>query len=156
MTSPENLAMLGLLLSRGFVVRTIVPDYFGPGRDRYYCQHKSRVEYVDADERYLIPVAASAQIATLLAGEQNVITGLVNLPAGPALELSRFEKDDFAALQSDERRRDRLLQRHPGLDRVRARPVVHLRGLSRRGTGAADVLGPGHHRVADHLCQHLR
>ncbi|MGW4680593.1 N-acetyltransferase family protein [Micromonospora taraxaci] len=101
-TSPENLAMLGLLLSRGFVVRTIVPDYFGPGRDRYYCQHKSRVEYVDADERYLIPVAASAQIATLLAGEENVITGLVNLPAGPALELSRFEKDDFAALQSDE------------------------------------------------------
>ncbi|WP_410809124.1 GNAT family N-acetyltransferase [Micromonospora sp. 067-2] len=101
-TSPENLAMLGLLLSRGFVVRTVVPDYFGPGRDRFYCQHKSRVEYVDADERYLIPTAASAQVTTMLAGERHVVTGLVVLPAGPAFELSRFETDDFAALQSSE------------------------------------------------------
>lgn len=101
-TSPDNLEMLSLLLSRGFVVRTIMENYFGPGRHRFYCQYKVKIEYVDPDERYIVPVPALAHIITLLSSERYVITSLVELPAGPAFEISRFERDDFASLQSDE------------------------------------------------------
>ncbi|MGC5333624.1 GNAT family N-acetyltransferase [Micromonospora sp. DT62] len=101
-TSPQNLAMLGLLLSRGFVVRTLMPDYFGPEQDRFYCQYKSRVEYVDPDDRFIVPVKGALQWSALLASESYQITALLWLPSGPAFEISRFEKDDLGALQSDE------------------------------------------------------
>ncbi|MGC5662259.1 GNAT family N-acetyltransferase [Micromonospora sp. WMMD723] len=101
-TSPQNLAMLGLLLSRGFVVRTLMPDYFGLGQDRFYCQYKSRVEYVDPDDRFIVPVKGALQWSALLASESYQITALLSLPSGPAFEISRFEKDDLGALQSDE------------------------------------------------------
>ncbi|MEU3457371.1 GNAT family N-acetyltransferase [Micromonospora sp. NPDC006766] len=101
-TSPQNLEMLGLLLSRGFVVRTMMRDYFGPGQDRFYCQFKSRTEYVDPDDRFIVPVGGGAQWSSLLASEAYHITALVQLPSGPAFEISRFEKDDLGALQAEE------------------------------------------------------
>lgn len=101
-TSPENVDMLSLLFSRGFVVRDFMLDYFGPGRHRFYCQHKVRTEYVDPDERYIVPASAFDHLASLLAREGHAITALLRLPAGPAFEVSRFERDDFASLQSDE------------------------------------------------------
>jgi hypothetical protein len=101
-TGPSNYAMLRLLLSQGFLVRTIMKDYFGAGRDRFYCQYKVRTEYLDPDDRYLIPVHATDHIARLMATEERVITSVVTLPAGPDFEIRRFERDDFAALQSDE------------------------------------------------------
>jgi ribosomal protein S18 acetylase RimI-like enzyme len=58
-TGPSNYAMLALLLSQGFVVRTIMKDYYGPGRDRFYCQYKVRTDYVDSDDRYIVPAHAS-------------------------------------------------------------------------------------------------
>jgi len=101
-TNPTNYHMLGLLLSCGFIVRTLMKDYFGPGQDRFYCQYKVRLEYVNPDDRYIVPVQAGRHIANLLSSEEYVVTSLVMLPAGPAFEISRLEPDDFAALQSDE------------------------------------------------------
>jgi ribosomal protein S18 acetylase RimI-like enzyme len=101
-TSPSNYAMLRLLLSQGFLVRTIMKDYFGPGRDRFYCQYKVRAGYVDPDDRYLIPAHATDHISKLMTTGGYVITSAITLPAGPAFEICKFERDDFAALQSDE------------------------------------------------------
>lgn len=101
-TGPSNYAMLRLLLSEGFVVRTIMRDYFGPGHDRFYCQYKVRTEYVDPDDRYVVPVHAADHIEQLMTAEEYVITSVVTLPAGPAFEICKFERDDFAALQSNE------------------------------------------------------
>jgi ribosomal protein S18 acetylase RimI-like enzyme/general stress protein CsbA len=101
-TGPSNYAMLRLLLSQGFLVRTIMRDYFGPGRDRFYCQYKVRTGYVDPDDRYLIPVHAIDHIAKLMTTERYVITSVITLPTGPAFEVCKFERDDVAALQSDE------------------------------------------------------
>lgn len=101
-TGPSNYAMLRLLLSQGFLVRTIMRDYFGPGHDRFYCQYKVRTEYLDPDDRYLIPVHATDHIARLMATEEHVITSVVTLPTGPAFEIRKFERDDFAALQANE------------------------------------------------------
>lgn len=101
-TSPMNHAMLGLLFSRRFVARTIMRGYFGPGRDRMYCQHKHRIEFLDPDERYLVPVEAEEHWEKLVSDEKYVITSIVQLPAGPAFEFCRFDHDDLAGLQSDE------------------------------------------------------
>jgi hypothetical protein len=101
-TSPSNYAMLRLLLSQGFLVRTVMRDYFGSGHDRFYCQYKIRIRYVDPDDRYLIPALGVEHIAKLMTMEGYVITSVVTLPTGPAFEIRKLERDDFAALQSDE------------------------------------------------------
>ncbi|MEV5838980.1 GNAT family N-acetyltransferase [Nocardia sp. NPDC052112] len=102
MTSPENHAMLRLLFSRRFVARTIMRGYFGAGRDRIYCQHKLRVDFLDPDERYLVPTESEEHWDRLLSDEKYVITSIVQLPTGPAFEFCRFDRDDLAGLESDE------------------------------------------------------
>ncbi len=101
-TSIRNLSMLSFLLKSGFIVRTVMDDYFGPGRGRVYCQFKIRVQYVDPDERYIVPVEAGDTVERLLRDDNYVITSLVDLPKGKAFEFSRFDSDDFAALESNE------------------------------------------------------
>ncbi|MGH8684390.1 MAG: hypothetical protein ACREUM_03465, partial [Nitrosospira sp.] len=75
---------------------------FGPGRDRFYCQYKVRNDYVDPDDRYIVPARATQHIAGLLASGGYVITSVVALPDSTAFEICKFERDDFAALQSNE------------------------------------------------------
>ncbi|MGY0230915.1 N-acetyltransferase [Longispora urticae] len=101
-TSPANHAMLRMLLSNGFVVRRLLKDYFGPGRDRYYCQYKVKTEYVDPDDRFFVPMSATAHIESLLSLGRYAITGAFTLATGPMFEISHFEVDDLATLQSDE------------------------------------------------------
>jgi ribosomal protein S18 acetylase RimI-like enzyme len=101
-TGPGNFTMLRLLLSRGFVVRRLLTDYFGPGRDRYYCQYKVKPEYIDPDERFILPASAQAQIGSMLATGRYALTALAGLPARPVVEMSRFEGEDVASLQSAE------------------------------------------------------
>jgi ribosomal protein S18 acetylase RimI-like enzyme len=101
-SGPTNYIMLRLLFSRGFIVRTIMEDYFGPGIHRFYCQYKSRIEYVDPDESYIVLASAWKHVTSLLSSGNYAITSLVALPAGRAYELSKFERDDFADLQSGE------------------------------------------------------
>jgi ribosomal protein S18 acetylase RimI-like enzyme len=100
-TARSNYVMLRLLLSQGFLVRRVMIDYFGPGRDRFYCQYKVRAGYVDPDDRYLIPAHATDHIAKLMTAGY-VITSAVTLSTGPAFEVCKFERDDPAALQSNE------------------------------------------------------
>lgn len=101
-TSPRNLPMLQFLLANGFIVRTLMDDYFGSGHPRVYCQFKTRVEFVDPDERFIVPADATETVDRFLRDERYVVTSLVPLPKGPAFEFSRFEVDDFGALESDE------------------------------------------------------
>ncbi|WP_431967881.1 GNAT family N-acetyltransferase [Nocardia sp. bgisy134] len=101
-TSPRNYPMLRLLFSRKFVARTMMRGYFGPGRDRVYCQYKLRIDYVDPDERYLVPIEAEGHVDRLLSDENYVITAIVELPSGSAFEFCRFDRDDLAGLESDE------------------------------------------------------
>lgn len=101
-TGPGNFAMLRLLLSRGFVVRRLLTDYFGPGRDRYYCQYKIKSEYVDPDERFILPASAQSQIGSMLATGRYALTALAGPRGRPVVEISRFEDEDIASLQSAE------------------------------------------------------
>ena len=101
-TGPGNFAMLRLLLSRGFVVRRLLTDYFGPGRDRYYCQYKIKREYVDPDERFILPASALSHIGSMLATGRYALTALAGPPGRPVVEMSRFEDEDIASLQSAE------------------------------------------------------
>ncbi|GGN76715.1 GNAT family N-acetyltransferase [Nocardia rhizosphaerihabitans] len=101
-TSPRNHPMLRLLLREGFIARTVMVGYFGPGHDRLYLQYKVRVDYVDPDERYLVPVVAMRHVEQLLADDKYVITDLVELPSGPAFEFCRFDRDDLAGLEAEE------------------------------------------------------
>lgn len=101
-TGPGNFTMLRLLLSRGFVVRRLLTDYFGPGRDRYYCQYKIKRDYVDPDERFIVPASAQSHIGSMLATGRYALTALAGPPGRPVVEMSRFEDEDVASLQSAE------------------------------------------------------
>lgn len=101
-TSPRNLPMLGLLLSRGFVVRTVMRDYFGEDKDRFYCQLRVRHRFVDPDDRYLVPAHSLDHLYRLLSSETYALTDLLRSPSGPLFEVSRFDDDDLAGLQAAE------------------------------------------------------
>ncbi|GAA3178033.1 hypothetical protein GCM10010451_28810 [Streptomyces virens] len=72
------------------------------GGPRIQYQHKLRVDYVDPDARHLVPTALPEQLADSLAPDDHAVTGLVTLADGPAFEITRFERDDPASLQSGE------------------------------------------------------
>lgn len=101
-TSPRNLPMLGLLLSRGFVVRNVMRGYFGEDKDRFYCQLRLRHRFLDPDDRYLVPVQSLDQVYRLLDSERYVLTDLIRSPSGQVFEVSRFDEDDLASLQASE------------------------------------------------------
>ncbi|MGW6425611.1 N-acetyltransferase family protein [Nocardia sp. NPDC055053] len=101
-TSPRNFPMLRLLLHEGFIARTLMLGYFGAGHDRLYLQYKVRIDYIDPDERYLVPVRAMRHVEQLLSDDNYVITDFVQLPSGDAFEFCRFERDDLAGLEADE------------------------------------------------------
>ncbi|GGX25823.1 hypothetical protein GCM10010297_53820 [Streptomyces malachitofuscus] len=89
------------LLACGFIGTRV----FKAGRDgglRIQYQHKLRVDYVDPDARHLVPAALPEQLTQSLAPDDHAVTGLVILAEGPAFEVTRFERDDPASLQSGE------------------------------------------------------
>ncbi len=100
--SPGNVAMLRLLLSHGFVARRVMRDYFGPGKDRVYCQRKVSDHYMHPDDRYLVPVDRLPILYDLLDDGRYVLTDVVAADRGQLFEVSRFEEDDRAALQAAE------------------------------------------------------
>lgn len=101
-TSPRNLPMLRILLSRGFVVRTFMKNYFGEERDRVYCQLRIRRPYVDPNDRYLVPVSARDEVESLLDTQSYAITNVLHTAADWLFEISRFDENDVTALQSNE------------------------------------------------------
>jgi hypothetical protein len=83
-----------ILLGNGFFARILRDE----GRCLLYFQYKARVHYVDPDERYLVPASAPDQLVDFLGRGDHAITRMV----GTSFEVSRFERDDPAALQSGE------------------------------------------------------
>ena len=101
-TSPRNVPMLKVLFRNGFIARLSVPDFHGPGAERLYLQHKSKVDYIDVDDRLLIPQKSWESGRQFLAKEGYVLTDVMSLSTDIVYELSRFERGDVASLQSDE------------------------------------------------------
>lgn len=103
-TSPRNLSMLRLLFDRGFIVRTVMRDYFGEGKDRFYCQLRMRHRFVDPDDRYLVPTHSLDQLYRLLESDHYVLTDVLQSSSTDSMmfEVSRFDNDDLADLQASE------------------------------------------------------
>jgi hypothetical protein len=94
--------MLRLLCSRGFVARRGIKNYFGPGKDRFYCQMAVSERFVSEDDRYLIPTASVSACFQLLEEESYVVTNVVRSSESDYFEVSRFDAEDRASLQSTE------------------------------------------------------
>ncbi|MET8976048.1 GNAT family N-acetyltransferase [Streptomyces sp. NPDC004539] len=92
----------GLLLKGGFVGTRVLRTGGDADGLCLHFQHKSRVEYVDPDARYLVPCGAREQLVESLAPPDQAVTALVPLSGRLAFEITRFEQDDPAALQSGE------------------------------------------------------
>ncbi len=101
-TSPVNVAMISLLVSHGFIVRSGMRNYFGPGKDRVYCQLKSRGQIVDPDDRVLVPVEAIDHVFTLLVEDEYAITNVLSSVQGTLFEISRFDLEDRQGLKASE------------------------------------------------------
>jgi hypothetical protein len=97
-----DLTVAALLLSCGFIATRVFPaDVAGQPPQLYY-QHKVRVEYIDPDARHLVPAARVERVTESLAPSDHAVTALAVLSGEPAFEISRFERDDPAQLQSGE------------------------------------------------------
>jgi len=101
-TSPMNVPMIALLTASGFVVRSGMRDYFGPGKDRVYCQLRTRRQVVDPDDRVLIPVEAVDHLFELLRREESAITAVIRSVQGTFFEISEFEPEHRQGLKADE------------------------------------------------------
>ena len=103
-TSPRNVRMLRLLFDRGFVVRRVMRDYFGEGKDRFYCQLRMKHRFVDPDDRYLVPTHSLNQVYRLLDSEEYVLTDVLQSSSTNSMmfEVSKFDVDDLAGLQASE------------------------------------------------------
>ncbi|MER6558787.1 N-acetyltransferase [Streptomyces sp. NPDC001027] len=97
-----NVPLSGLLLKSGFIGTRVMHTSRHPGGVCLHYQHKRRVEYIDPDTRYLVPLSAQTQLIESLASQDQAVTALVSLRGEPALEITRFEQDDPATLQSGE------------------------------------------------------
>ncbi|MFI5960030.1 hypothetical protein [Cryptosporangium sp. NPDC051539] len=94
--------LLQALFDQGFVGRRALEDLFGRGRHGLYCVYKSRYEYLHPDERYLLALTSWQAIHSLISQEHYAVTGAYVTGGRRVLEVSRFESEDAAALQSDE------------------------------------------------------
>ncbi|WP_189821658.1 GNAT family N-acetyltransferase [Streptomyces finlayi] len=98
----DDLPSAGLLLSRGFLAPDSIESSPTEPDVRLCYRFKLRVEYIDPDSRQLIPLAERDHLLRAIAAPDVGITALVRLMGEPAFEVSRFERDDPATLQSDE------------------------------------------------------
>lgn len=101
-TSPYNVPMISLLTASGFVVTGAMRDYFGPGKDRVYCQLQLRRQVVDPGSRILVPVEATEHLFGLLARDEYGITAVLSSVQGTLFEVSRFDPEDRQGLKADE------------------------------------------------------
>ncbi|MEH0578884.1 MULTISPECIES: GNAT family N-acetyltransferase [Streptomyces] len=92
----------GLLLKSGFIGTRVMRTSRDVDGICLHFQHKSRVEYIDPGSRYLVPLSARTQLIESLAPQDQAVTSLVSLGGEPAVEITRFERDDPATLQSGE------------------------------------------------------
>lgn len=100
--SPRNFSMLRVLCRSNFVGRVLFRDFIDSGKDRVYCQHKRHTEFIDPDDRYVLPAVAARQVDDLLRRDSYVLTDVNLVDGQDYLEISRFETVDAAALQAYE------------------------------------------------------
>ncbi|SHN46402.1 GNAT family N-acetyltransferase [Cryptosporangium aurantiacum] len=98
----DDTDLLHALFEQGFVGRRALDNLFAPGRHGLYCVYKSRYEYLDPDERYLLALTSWQAIQRLIDEESYAVTGAYHLGGRRVLEVARFENEDIATLQSDE------------------------------------------------------
>lgn len=103
-SATQNLGMLRLLLSHGFVVTAVMRDYHGPGNDRFYCQYRTNNGFADRENVYLIPLTNPQSVYRLLDSPDYVMTDIVtSVASGLAMyEVSRVEIGDRPAMQATE------------------------------------------------------
>lgn len=87
-TSPLNVPMLKLLMRNGFIGRTVIPGYFGPKKDRVYCQYSPPREPVEPSERVLVPVDSTDAMIKQVTVHNRILTGVVQSVSGEFFELS--------------------------------------------------------------------
>jgi N-acetylglutamate synthase-like GNAT family acetyltransferase len=97
-----DLEVAGLLLSCGFIATRVMRSSTPEQAMQLYYQHKIKVEYVDPDARHLVPLSRPDQLVESLSPSDHAVTALATLSSEPAFEISRFEQDDPASLQSGE------------------------------------------------------
>lgn len=102
--STANEYGMRLLFSHGFVARTIMRGHpVHMPQDRLSMQYRLREDDLDPNVRFSVQVNADAHIDRLLEDEHHAITALAGVPGGGfEFEISRFDRDDLAALESDE------------------------------------------------------
>lgn len=93
-TSPRNLVMLRLLLTRGFAVRWLLRDFFGPGRDRFGCQLRTRFQPADGRMR-LVPTASLDIVYALMEEQHHVVRSIITRASGPHFVMSRQQPGEF-------------------------------------------------------------
>jgi len=89
-TSMDNVRMLSLLIKNNFSPLRVIPNYFGPGKDRVYCEYGISAETVLIEKDLFVPVTAKEYIASLLNGER-YISKVINGAQGAFFEIKRFE-----------------------------------------------------------------
>jgi len=98
----DELAAAGLLLASGFIGTRVMRHGGADTTLRIHYQYKMRVEYIDPDARHLVHLTAREQLMESLDPADHAVTALVTLTGEPAFEISRFEWDDPATIQSGE------------------------------------------------------
>jgi hypothetical protein len=101
-TSPRNVAMIALLLGRGFTVTWAVRGYFGGDKDRFYLQYDVSLPEYDASQATVVPAAAAETVFSLLEQRSVVITRVLGGAQGPFFDVVRLDTEDRAALRANE------------------------------------------------------
>jgi hypothetical protein len=98
-TSPRNHSMLRLLFARGFAVRWVLPDHFGPGRHRFGCQLRTGAGWAPGSQVNWVPTAAVGTLRWLVQTRGLVIRALVPASCGaafgPVFELAEPASGDL-------------------------------------------------------------
>lgn len=95
-TSPKNHAMVSLLLHHGFGARWALPEFFGPGSDRFGFQlGRGQHEVSGPPAGTILPAARLEEVFSLVAGEGMVVREILRTESGPAYRLTPERPGEF-------------------------------------------------------------
>lgn len=95
-TSPANFPMLRVLFRHGFSARSLVPDFFGPGRHRFALQLRTAPAVPGAGRRSRwVRADRLSQVGAALSGPGTSIRGLAERGGVPCFEVVEHHRDDF-------------------------------------------------------------
>ena len=101
-TSPENIRMIAILLSYGFIGTNLITDYFGPGKGRIFFHFgQSKFEYVRQNHVYG-PLASSGAIVELMTHNAMHVVDIQVGAQGALLDLAEPLTPDPVSLRQTE------------------------------------------------------